>query len=242
MIRLATWTRACAYIVALRMLPTRYLRATPFLSAAHPVEIEIGFVTDIEGDLTYFNRWVAESRVLRYGPDGNLDFVHSNARFVYGGDCIDRGDGDVRLLRLLVALKRSYPDRVSLLVGNRDLNKLRLSSELSSTDMARSPRDIPPPHWDASAPSLQQYLEKRAAERGTSVEGVDSRAERLRYMYAHTLGCPHTFEFRRAELAVVQGRHEASVTDDEVVTGDRKGFESPAFRSGVRCPAQHPLS
>lgn len=32
--------------------------------------------------------------------------------FVYGGDCFDKGCGDIRISRLLVQLKRDYPDRV----------------------------------------------------------------------------------------------------------------------------------
>ena len=97
----------------------------------HSSPFEIAYVTDIEGDLDYFNRWLPKSRVLRYSrSDGELEleFTQTNAYFVYGGDVVDRGEGSVRLLKLLVALKRKYPDRVYLLVGNRDLNKLRLTS------------------------------------------------------------------------------------------------------------------
>eukprot|EP00966_Prymnesium_polylepis_P224414 5190926-Prymnesium_polylepis.2 len=47
---------------------------------------EIGYVTDIEGNLAYFERWITQSRILRYTADGvQLEFVHDNAYFVYGG-------------------------------------------------------------------------------------------------------------------------------------------------------------
>tara|TARA_B100000795_G_scaffold180675_1_gene136847 strand:- start:288 stop:506 length:219 start_codon:yes stop_codon:yes gene_type:complete len=41
--------------------------------------------------------------------------------------------GSIRVVNTLVKLKRKYPNRVVLLLGNRDLNKLRLSSELDVT-------------------------------------------------------------------------------------------------------------
>lgn len=38
--------------------------------------------------------------------------------FVYGGDCFDKGCGDIRISRLLVQLKRDYPDRVRCVLLN----------------------------------------------------------------------------------------------------------------------------
>jgi hypothetical protein len=42
----------------------------------------------------------------------------------------DKGPGDIRLGRVLVQLKRTYPDRVFLIIGNRDLNKIKLTAEI----------------------------------------------------------------------------------------------------------------
>ena len=47
--------------------------------------LEVGYVTDIEGNLGYFNNWVTQSKILRFGGDGMLEFVHESAYFVYGG-------------------------------------------------------------------------------------------------------------------------------------------------------------
>jgi len=49
---------------------------------------------------------------------------------VFGGDLYDKGPYDIRLSQMLCDLKDKHPDRVWLLMGNRDINKLRLSSEL----------------------------------------------------------------------------------------------------------------
>ena len=170
--------------------------------------VEVAYVTDVEGNLAYFDRWVKHSRIVRYKADApdQLELAHDRAYFVYGGDVVDRGEGNVRLLNRLVALKKDYPTRVHLLAGNRDLNKLRLSSELSDSDLARPFVAIPGPHWDTKAPTLAEYYAKLAADRpGTSPDALDTRAERLRYYYLHTLGCPETFELRRREMALLKG-------------------------------------
>lgn len=44
---------------------------------------------------------------------------------MYGGDAFDHGD-DLTFARLLLDFKARYPDRVHLMLGNRDLNKLVL--------------------------------------------------------------------------------------------------------------------
>jgi len=138
--------------------------------------------------------------------------LRPNTHFVYGGDTVDKGPGDIRLVRALVSLKKRYPDRVHLLVGNRDLNKLRLPSELSESDMKRDIKDISKPFWDRGAKSLKEYLEEvklgkdgPTGDNGTAqiLDELNSKAERLRYMLRHTLGCPETFEFRREEIQIL---------------------------------------
>ena len=167
---------------------------------------------DVEGNLDYFKRFVELSPVLHYAAENSERLVLiDGAYFVFGGDVIDKGNGDLRLCRHLVSLKRRYPGRVHLLVGNRDLNKLRYSAELSDSDMERPIETIPKPHWDTGAKPLLEYLEERAGvaqgmssrERQERLAKVNTRAERLRWMHTFTLGCPHTFEFRRSELSLL---------------------------------------
>jgi hypothetical protein len=56
--------------------------------------------------------------------------MRDNCKFVSLGDTIDNGPNNFAVLRLLRYLKSKYRDRVVLILGNRDINKLRLKYEL----------------------------------------------------------------------------------------------------------------
>ena len=146
--------------------------------------IRIGYCTDIEGNLDYFHRLVERpGSVLRWtdpAARSELELQDEGCYFVHGGDTVDKGPGDVRLCRMLVDLKRRHPERVFLLVGNRDLNKLRYSAELAECDLARPIDDIPGPHWDPQAKTLREHLEALAEETGRPLDELNTRAERLR--------------------------------------------------------------
>lgn len=58
-----------------------------------------------------------------------------------------QGPGDLRISAALVGLKKESPDRTVLLLGNRDVNKMRFRSELHDSDLARDLSDLPPPFW-----------------------------------------------------------------------------------------------
>lgn len=115
----------------------------------------VGFVTGVEGCLERFEEFVNRSRVLRFKGDKaigapsragseasqdelfegpkrrRLDLVEG-AQLVFGGNVTDKGEADLSVLRMVMSLKRRFPDRVHLLVGPRDALKLRLTGELSS--------------------------------------------------------------------------------------------------------------
>ena len=77
---------------------------------APPPPVRIGYVTDVEGNLDYFRRYVRASGVLRFDDDAEtvLRFADDGCRFVFGGDAVDKGDGDVRLCRMLADLSDRY--------------------------------------------------------------------------------------------------------------------------------------
>lgn len=92
----------------------------------------VSYVSDLEGNYDYWNRFISISEVLQR-LDGKVDLKHPSYHFIHGGDVCDRSKGDVRILRDLMELKRKYPENVHFLLGNRDVNKLRLPVALHPT-------------------------------------------------------------------------------------------------------------
>lgn len=67
---------------------------------------DIGYITDIEGDINTFNRYVDSNGSVLRRENGVLTLKDEDAAFVFGGDIFDRGPGDLRLARELVNLKK----------------------------------------------------------------------------------------------------------------------------------------
>jgi len=104
----------------------------------------VSFTTDTEGNWEYFRRFVERAEGLEWKGMGTSGYaadieLKDGWRFIFGGDAVDKGNavgGSIRVVNSLLALKRRYPDRVTLLLGNRDLNKMRLTSELAPSELA----------------------------------------------------------------------------------------------------------
>ncbi|RHY25970.1 hypothetical protein DYB32_007978 [Aphanomyces invadans] len=141
--------------------------------------MKILYVTDVEGNWDYFLRFV---RTVATSPhsagalslvDGRL-VLQPGYIFVFGGDVGDKGNGTLRLVHLLVDAKQRYPDRVVLIAGNRDVNKMRWTSEFTDAEMNLATMDPgikDGPHWIPEAsrkhlgivPYLTQLLDAQAA-------------------------------------------------------------------------------
>ena len=97
----------------------------------------IAYLTDVEG------RWDKVESFVEGNPhvslvDGALRLA-DGVTFVFGGDAVDRGPHGRRVVSLLLAARREYGERVVLLAGNRDINKLRLWRELAGHPPPRAP-------------------------------------------------------------------------------------------------------
>lgn len=161
---------------------------------------DLAYLTDIEGSLAKLEGFMAACPLFVRGADGRRH-LKDGAWFVHGGDVVDRFGADLRVVDELLRLKRECPDRVILIAGNRDINKIRLASELSSAAMIAGP------------PENEESWRSWRAER----QVPDDRAQRLRWILERTMGAPLAFEARRNELARLMGRLPADVTDTDVV-------------------------
>lgn len=133
-------------------------------------EKRIAYLTDVEG------RWDKLQSFATGNPHVSLQGdqlqLADGVQFVFGGDSVDRGTGGRRVLHALLDAKARYADRVVLLAGNRDINKLRMLREL---------------HGKPPLPAPDELKEARGA-------GL------LKWILKWSMGAGDTFELRRAEL------------------------------------------
>jgi hypothetical protein len=96
---------------------------------------KVAYLTDIEGRweklLDFCAPAGAGASLVSYDEARGLR-VADDAVFVFGGDAIDRGPAGRKIVATLLEAKRAQPERVVLLAGNRDINKLRLARELDA--------------------------------------------------------------------------------------------------------------
>lgn len=117
---------------------------------------KVAYVTDVEGNYEYFMAYVERAEGLRYvcdeeGGAARIE-LQDGWRFIFGGDAVDKGNaigGSLRVVLTLLSMKRRYPGRVSILLGNRDLNKMRLTSEVCHASVMAPARARSLPWGDA---------------------------------------------------------------------------------------------
>jgi hypothetical protein len=210
--------------------------------------VHLSYITDVEGDKAYLDRYVATSKVLTFANrtptstssvvrrvqqqhhdednslpyifpyDHCIDFLDSNSMLVFGGDLWDKGGFDLYVTRQLLDLKRRYPYRVFWVLGNRDINKLRMMQELGLPDPDTTKPIRVPYH-----PGLTWFRGsgKVGDPKGTLPSMVPG--ERLRWMLGQTMGSPDAMEYRRQELAWEAtfdndaSPSDVTISDDEVV-------------------------
>ena len=145
--------------------------------------LKIAYITDIEGSRRKLHSFLAQHELFFLGKDGRYH-LSSRAHFVCGGDVTDRFMGDLTVVKELLRLKAEAPNRVHLIAGNRDMNKIRIFCELSEKALGHKP-------WEFKT-EWYCWLKLKGIE--------DSRANRLRWILAETMGAPDAFELRRQEL------------------------------------------
>jgi hypothetical protein len=103
----------------------------------------ISYVTDIEGRGDKWASFLDGNPHVELSGD-ELELA-DGVTFVFGGDAVDRGPYARRFVGQLLRAKQRYGDRVVLLAGNRDINKLRLVTELGGQPHRRAPAGLSRP-------------------------------------------------------------------------------------------------
>jgi hypothetical protein len=140
---------------------------------------------------------------------------------VHGGDAPDKGNevgGSIRVIRTLLRLKGKYPDRVELLLGNRDVNKIRFTSELADSQFEPGRlASIPGPFWvppTKRATPLSYIAAKCGVPESELTKSQrqqhNTLANRIRYLLKETMGSQGEFERRQRELTQLNGGREAT--------------------------------
>jgi len=174
----------------------------------------VEFLTDVEGNWDYFVHFVSFSKILYWegedlglwGP-GTLR-LRDNGMLVFGGDAPDNGPGDIRFVKTLLALKREYWSRVFIVLGNRDLNKLRLSAELAKGEDGVIFESFGGAYWEPyprRTPDYATWLEQCGLTRGA--------LSTLRWMLETNMHSPSAFRTRKYELALLHGK----ASDEDVL-------------------------
>jgi hypothetical protein len=240
----------------------------------------VGYFTDVEGNWQFFENCLKLSSVLqvcfltiRFSVILSLSCAHwcrqwadsshselllkDGYYFVFGGDAGDKRDGTIRFVKLMVKLKKRYPDRVFLLVGNRDANKLRFLSELTEQDLLGCLPPVPAGVTGAGK-DCRQYIKELAVKQGVAPNAdevnedqiiqLNTMANRLRWILDCTMGSVGDFEFRRQELALLAGSAVSDISDEAVVASfygsvaDEDGFMRQYLQLGQLAVVrdQHP--
>ena len=165
-------------------------------------------VGDLEGDYDRFVEYLEQNPVFEEALDGRWK-LSEGERFVFLGDAVDRGPGSIRVVRTLLQLKEDYPDQVSLILGNRDINKLRVYSILKAHEGKAIPEVIRVP-----------YIKYLNQEHGFNLDlatgldelrhvagDFDNQITRLKVILLG-MNAPGAFEFAREELALLNGNME----------------------------------
>lgn len=113
-----------------------------------------------------------------------LTFTDTTSHFVFGGDAFDHG-ADLTFGHVLLDFKRRFPDRVHLLLGNRDVNKMVLYPR-----MAREVGGLPPDVAENMCFALPQ-LSRDAAVAAAMTEQLRYREYLAKRSTQHSQETPH---------------------------------------------------
>lgn len=186
---------------------------------------QILHITDCEGSEAFFKA-INNSSIVKYDPVNGLSFHQTEGTpyFIFGGDVTDRGNHDLAITRLLVEFKKRHPENVFLIAGNRELIKCRFKIELAPELIRARLLKTVQPHWITQATLPLDYVKARMSAENSqqSVEDyvnslsiAQCQIIYLKWMLEKTMGCPHSFRYRREELA--RSQNSKLISDEDIL-------------------------
>ncbi len=174
----------------------------------------IGVLGDVESSWEKIRTWNEKSNIFTIVNDNldNFDIVFNgdNTEFVFMGDAIDKGRDTIKALKFFIYLKEKYPHRVHLILGNRDINKLRFLWELSDEALVLNGENRFSPdrfrieewedlfaEWCANGNNTIDG-EVVAYQHGKSADS--DRLLKFKFLLDKTLGCSDTFKNFKKEV------------------------------------------
>lgn len=204
--------------------------------------------TDMEGDYDSFLKyWIDglhrkgaltfEERVehVRFGEVTipiYYDFLHlADGHCIANlGDMLDQGvqadrQGVFRGVATFNALKRTYPSRVQLVLGNRDVNKFRLTSELSESSGFNNVLGPFAYHTEPGPLKADELPTKECTESDKCPRPKASELAKLsgskktkwfKWILSETMGAGSAFEgYKRELLMLTQNTDKSTLFEDE---------------------------
>lgn len=160
----------------------------------------VAFLSDIEGRWGALETFCRKNPFIKLDAHGRLSFSDPAVHFVFGGDATDRGPASLRVLSTLVQFKKDYPDRVHLIIGNRDLNKLYFPYLLVGAGRAA------PPSERMAARFVWWFRETYPQHASLGAQEIIPKYSdpiiKMKFLYARSTNAPEAVEFRRREINV----------------------------------------
>lgn len=172
---------------------------------------KIGVVGDLEGNFEQLRDFINQGDTLYY-QDGKVQ-LRDGAHFIFLGDATDRGPGSIRILDTLNDLKKRYPDRITLIAGNREINKLRILTYIFEARNRPVPPIVIPWYKKIVKEELGNDVDHLSdKEFQNFVRPFDSDIFRLKAFLAG-MNAKDAFNFRKEELRLLAPMLEVSDED-----------------------------
>ncbi|MBC74604.1 MAG: hypothetical protein CME64_01170 [Halobacteriovoraceae bacterium] len=184
-------------------------------------------VGDLEGNFLKLKNYLeAHPKFFEKGTDGEWR-IKDGHKLVFMGDAVDKGPGGIKIVRLLTQLKKSQPGQVSLILGNRDINKMlvyrliKKTQDLGPNELLRLPYIK---YLNEKGMNLSESMTLRELQE--FIEPFDSKELRLKVIFKG-MNASKAFEYLREELKEVLGRSDVndSLVYKEFMRSMEKGGE-----------------